>query len=53
MRGCADNAGKRSDLMCKLLVATAILAGALGVSAAQADTVGAVAGAQNERLTSS
>ncbi|MGC1237134.1 MAG: hypothetical protein WA838_21035 [Xanthobacteraceae bacterium] len=31
--------------MCKLLVATAILAGALGVSAAQADTVGAVAGA--------
>jgi hypothetical protein len=31
--------------MCKLLVATAILAGALGVSAAQADTVGAMAGA--------
>jgi hypothetical protein len=31
--------------MCKSLVATAILAGPLGVSAAQSDTVGAVAGA--------
>ena len=31
--------------MRKLLVAAAIFAGALGVSAAQADTVGAVAGA--------
>ena len=40
-----DNAGKRSDVMRKLLVAAAIFAGALGVSGAQADTVGAVAGA--------
>src|ERR1700751_4435458 len=45
MRGCADNAGKRSDLMRNLQVAAAIFAGTLGVSTAQADTVGAVAGA--------
>jgi hypothetical protein len=36
--------GERSDVMRKLLLA-AIFAGAIGVSAAQADTVGAVAGA--------
>jgi hypothetical protein len=45
MLGCTNNAGKRSDVTRKLLVAAAIFAGALGISAAQADTVGAVAGA--------
>src|ERR1700746_464645 len=45
MLGCTNNAGKRSDVMRKLLVAAAIFAGALGISAAEADTVGAVAGA--------
>jgi len=39
------NAGERGDLMRKLLLMAAIFAGVLGVSAAQADTVGAVAGA--------
>ena len=39
------NAGERGDVMRKLLLMTAIFAGVLGVSAAQADTVGAVAGA--------
>ena len=39
------NAGERGDVMRKLLLMAAIFAGVLGVSAAQADTVGAVAGA--------
>ena len=43
MLGC--NAGQRGEVMRKLLLMAAIFAGALGVSSAQADTVGAVAGA--------
>jgi len=41
----AGDAGERGDVMRKLLLVAAIFAGAFGVSAAQADTVGAVAGA--------
>src|SRR3974377_691722 len=43
MLGC--NAGQRGEVMRKLLLMAAIFAGALGVSAAQADTVGAGGGA--------
>src|ERR1700736_6881135 len=44
-RRCRRNAGEWRDVMRKLLLAAAVFAGAIGISAAQADTIGAVAGA--------